>query len=79
MWTDHYLKCDTRETFDTAMELVDSTGMAVDTIGTLYRDDTGAATDGYHVNIRMSGSSPLPAALEPFVIPAPVMPRRVFA
>jgi len=66
--------------------------VVVDVVGVLARptgetglDEMGIEhpiveeTPGYHVNIRLQDDQRLPVELEPFVIPAPQHPKRVFA
>lgn len=65
--------------------------MVFDRVGTIFRD-TGQtfevngevrpileATEGYHVNVRVADGVSLPFELVPFLIAAPVKPKRVWA
>lgn len=72
-WTDIYLRFETVDTFEANMppELREpSPSMACDVVG--YLDESAF----YHVNLRVRG--PLPAALMPYVIAAPLHPKRCF-
>jgi len=66
-------------------------GVLLDRVGTIFRD-TGQTyevngqvspilepTEGYHVNVRVRDGFTLPDALQPFVIQAPINPKRVWA
>jgi len=83
MWTDYYLKFTNYEnysqTMPEALQTEASKSHATDVIGTLYRTDTFAPLDGFHVNLRLRNGTPLPPELEPFSLPTPTIPKRVFA
>ncbi|RYD50584.1 MAG: hypothetical protein EOP52_13815 [Sphingobacteriales bacterium] len=81
MWNDHYLKFADDADFNAHMPkalLGESETHATDVVGVLYRNDTNAALEGYHVNLRLKNGTPLPAALETFEIAPPAYPKRVF-
>ncbi len=82
MWTDYYLKFADEADFALNMpenlKVPASESHATDVIGALYRNDTFAALEGFHVNLRLRGN-PLPASLSAFDIGTPAQPKRVFA
>lgn len=71
-YTDHFLTFPDEATFS-AMPAVNG---EVDVLGTLYRDDTGEASAGFHVNVRTRDA--LPAEWQAFEIERPANPKRVF-
>lgn len=83
MWIDYYLKFADPEAFASmmpeALQAEASATHATDVIGTLYRSDTFEPLEGFHVNLRLHATTPLPAVLEPYSLPAPAVPKRVFA
>lgn len=83
MWTDYYLKFPSYEAYYGTMpqdlQTMASEHHATDTLGTLYHHETYEPMQGFHVNLRLSETTPLPAELLPYVLPRPVHPKRVFA
>lgn len=83
MWTDYFLKFPTYEHYYQTMpeewQTEASETHATDVIGTLYRNDTFAPLEGFHVNLRLKQGISLPANLQPYNLPAPALPKRVFA
>lgn len=83
MWTDYYLKFPSYEAYYTAMpenlQHQASETHATDTIGTLYHHQTYEPLPGFHVNLRLTETTPLPTVLEPYNLPKPALPKRVFA
>ena len=86
---DYFLTFPDKEAFESVMGqpqddgLYSTPDMAVDVIGVIYRN-TGTdeepvfiASAGYHVNV--SSTTPVTPLLEPFLIPTPEQPKRVFA
>jgi hypothetical protein len=83
MWTDHYLKFPSYEAYYSTMpenlQAQASETHATDVIGTLYNQETYEPLEGFHVNLRLTETTPLPTALEPYTLPKPANPKRVFA
>lgn len=83
MWTTYYLKFGSHEEYLNVMpeHMLPPSSMTheTDTIGVIYREDTEAATEGFHVNLRLQTGTGLPDALQAFALEIPLMPRRVFA
>lgn len=83
MWTDYYLKFADEAEFAAHMPeelmLPASESHATDIVGILYNMETYQPLPGYHVNLRLREGTPLPAALETYSLPAPALPKRVFA
>ena len=83
MWTDHYLKFTDANQFEQSMPehlvIEASETHATDIIGTLFHNATFAPLEGFHVNLRLRQGTPLPPQLEPFALPTPAYPKRVFA
>lgn len=83
MWDDYYLKFADEVEYGAHMpaewQVPASAAHAVDVVGTLYRTDTYAALEGFHVNLRLVAGMILPEVLAPFALPEPEMPKRVFA
>ncbi|HEX2859051.1 MAG TPA: hypothetical protein VHP58_02490 [Alphaproteobacteria bacterium] len=92
MWTDYYLKFETRdgmlavlpEPLKISLEGGSLTtadagpDFALDDVGTLY-NLAGEAVSGYHANLRLAVTATLPEALMPYVLAVPAHPKRVWA
>lgn len=80
MWQDYYLKFGDEAAFAAAMAGLQTYGFdgVVDEVGVIVHEDTGAVTEGYHVNVRLAAGSPLPVVLARAEIGVPVAPKRVF-
>lgn len=81
-WTDYYLKAPSKEAFDDALPDgwaydYGSHTEALDVVGVIY-DEEGNPRDGYHANLRLRGVE-VPESLKPFLIDAPLNPKRVWA
>ncbi|TKW60461.1 MAG: hypothetical protein DI628_06025 [Blastochloris viridis] len=83
MWTDYYLKFSSYEhyyqTMPENLQVEASHTHATDVIGTLYHHETFEPLQGFHVNLRLSEDTDLPAELQSFALPQPALPKRVFA
>lgn len=51
----------------------------LDVVGLLFSDDDFSTLEGWHVNMRLRGDTPVPDVLQAYIIPTPAHPKRVFA
>ena len=88
MWTDYYLKFNDREALMAALPpawiedgapVLATFTMALDVVGTVYRDDTGEELPGYHVNLRLKDEAELPPEMAPALLETPEIRKQVFA